>query len=382
MSAASRLAFQHHFAPNSLSSTTLYRSQPRAFRPWAQPTTAARFRMLEATAQVVDTSTGTVIVTDGTDGIYGIRSVFQDLHDYGKWQSIRPFCSSVAKAKKMLTSREARYSGLMDKLDYYDGELADAMSGCVAWLGLNFKCSDMAQQIDAAKVAGVKRCILMFSGSDVSDVPALEAALQASGMDYTVIRTGELTGDESGAALAIASVDEAVCESMPLLDATRVACEALTVPESFNKMMSVCAADDASVLKEMRYAGADRRQEIIAMLRGEVAEATKKKQEEEAKKVAAKDEEVSKAKAELNQTPEEREAEIKNLLEKARQRGIEQKERMEREEAEKKKKREERQTYYKMAEPQEDDDDDDSDGDAPAAEEAKDTDKPADGESK
>lgn len=244
------------------------------------------------------------------------------LHDYGKYDSITASSSSVADAKKMLLSRQARYSGLIDLLKFSEQEFSEALSGATVWLAINVNEAELPAQLDVAKAAGVSRVFVLTTADGpsptLSDAAALTAKLDASGLAYTVMRTGCLDPKSSGGGgLKLGEIDLPTCETVGRDDVFRFVTEALTLPGASGRLFSFCPSVDASQLKEMRLAGCDRREEAEALLAGVIVETLP---EEQQKEVVVDEEEarISAAEAEA-----EREEELKELLVKARERGIE-----------------------------------------------------------
>ena len=132
---------------------------------------------------------GKVVVTDGTCSFYESRGIFQELHDHGDFSGIEAYSAgsgTTADAKKMLLSRNARYSGLLDILTFSEGEPAEAFSGADTWLSLNSDGATVSAQLAAAKAAGVKRVLLHFSAdgpTDGTSAGSLEGA--RPGLAYT-----------------------------------------------------------------------------------------------------------------------------------------------------------------------------------------------------
>jgi len=298
-----------------------------------------------------------VVVTDGTDSFYGSRTLFQFLHDFGEFDKITAFGPSVVDAKKMLLSRQARYSGLVDVLEFAEGEHGE-LSGASTWVAVNGDPSQLPGQIKAAEGAGVKRALIHVVAD--AETAGVVSSLEASSLTYTLMRTGELTKAGEGGGLILEEVDHPTCESVPIDDVFRFITEALTMDEASGRSFALCPATDATQLRKMRMAGCSRREEVAALLKGQIkleSDVIEASPEE----VAAKTEEDEKTAKELEA---KREEELKELLARAKQRGIENQKRMAEEEAEKKKKREERLAMF--ARPDEDDGDD---KDAPAKEE-------------
>ena len=116
-------------------------------------------RKNHATDLVSERTGCSVVVTEGTGAFYGSRTLIQMLHDFGNHKSITAHGESAATAKKALLTRQARYSGLIDTLDFSEGELAAAD----AWLAINADEAALPAQITAAKAAGIARVFLLLT---------------------------------------------------------------------------------------------------------------------------------------------------------------------------------------------------------------------------
>ena len=84
--------------------------------------------------------------------------MFQTLFDYGEYDKITAFSSSTADAKKMCISRQARYSGLIDVLEFAEGgdaELQGVLGDAAAWVVVNGDAATLPAQLSAAQSAGV-----------------------------------------------------------------------------------------------------------------------------------------------------------------------------------------------------------------------------------
>jgi len=92
--------------------------------------------------------TGSIVVTDGTGSFYQSRTMFNLLNDFGRYKSIIASSDDMADAKKMLISRQGRYSGLLDVLSFHEG--ATPFSEAETWLAISPDESSLASQIDAA----------------------------------------------------------------------------------------------------------------------------------------------------------------------------------------------------------------------------------------
>jgi len=319
-----------------------------------------------------------VIVTDGSDSFYTSRLIFQALHDYGDFAAITAFSTSTADAKKMLLSRQARYSGLVDVLKFAEGDLASAMNDATAWVAINADQSTLSQLLSAAQAAGIKRAFIHLSTESCpDDTASLEATLSASSVACTLMRTGTLSKDGSGGGLLVTPLDEPTCDEVPIEDVFRFIAEAMTIPEADGRLFSLCPSTDATQLKQMRMAGCSRREEVEALLKGVIKENAD--ESVDPVKVAEQAEADAKSEEEMKA---EREDEIKKLLANAKQRGIETQQRLYEEEKAKAEKRAERLSYFQQNQPDEPegdeakDDKGESDGDGDSSGGDKPDDKP------
>jgi len=294
----------------------------------------------------LSTKTGRVVVTDGSGSFYKSRDLIQTLHNFGTFRYISAFGPSVADSKKSLMTRNSRYSGLNDVLTFEDGEFSAAMTDADAWLAINADVAELPTQLSAAKAAGVSRVFLLFSDSAEVDAAALDEAFSGCDTSYTLMRTGSLVDVSAGGGLKLADADVPVCEDVSKEDVFRFVTEALTLPEAASRAFSLCPSDGTvESLKQVRYAGYERREEVQMLLSGLI-----KEQEEEGSAMLSAEEQAEKEEAVLRSSAEvaaEREEELKMLLARARKRGEETQARLEFEAAEKLAFRQEQEKYYK-----------------------------------
>merc|ERR1740138_100082 len=288
----------------------------QAGHPAIHPTRAVRAVRGESACMMA----GKVVVTDGTCSFYESRGIFQSLHDHGDFSGIEAYSSgsgTTADAKKMLLSRNARYSGLLDLLTFSEGERAEAFTGADTWLSLNSDGAAVSAQLAAAKAAGVKRVLLHFSAD----------------------------GPSGGGGMKVGELADPTCGEATKDDVYRIMTEALSLDSASGKMLSLCATDDVVQLKAMRQAGCTRREEADALLGGKIKET----------EVVLEAEETAEQKAERTKTETQKsdeqkasdEDELAKLIAKARQRGAEAAAEQAILEAEKAAMREERDAYYK-----------------------------------
>jgi len=313
-------------------------------------------------------------VTDGTDSFYGSRSLFQVLHDVGDFSSLTAFSSSTVDAKKMCISRQARYSGLIDVLQFAEGgdaELAAAFSGMSTWVVVNGVMASLPAQVAAAGQAGVKRIFVHIAAADSGpgDAESLKAACDASGATYTVMRTGAFSKSGSGGGLILGDLALPSCDEVSIDDTFRFIVDALAIPEAAGRLFSLCPSVDDTQLREMRMAGCTRKEEAEALLKGVIVE--KKPEERQADQAAAK---AESAKDDDPRSDEEKAAaaedEVKMLLARAKEKGVETQKRLAAEEEVKAAKRAERLDYFAQNNPDsgEAKGDDEGEGGAPKGE--------------
>jgi len=258
---------------------------------------------------------------------------------------------------------QARYSGLVDVLQFSEADFAEGLAGHSIWVAANADPSALQEQVAAAEAAGITRIFAVLSSeAERASITALETTLSSSGMTYTIMRTGKLTSEGAGSGLKLGEIDLPVCEDVNKDDIFRFVTEALTLSSAYARSFTVCPSADDSQLKQMRFAGCDRREEIDALLRGQITERSPDEMAA-SEQTAEQEEEVEQLEAEDSLAREE---ELKMLLARAKERGIENQKKMAAEEAEKAAKREERAMYFNSLQPREDDEGKGSDsGEAP-----------------
>ena len=273
----------------------------QAGRPAIHPTRAVRAVRGESACMMA----GKVVVTDGTSSFYESRGIFQSLHDHGDFSGIEAYSSgsgTTADAKKMLLSRNARYSGLLDLLTFSEGEPAEAFAGADTWLSINSDGATVSAQLAAAKAAGVKRVLLHYSANGPTDgTNADSLSGELSGLTYTVLRTGTLTKESGGGGMKVGELADPTCGEATKDDVYRIITEALSLDSASGKMLSLCSTDDVVQLKAMRQAGCTRREEADALLGGKIKET----------EVVAEAEETAEQKAERTKTETQKSEERK-----------------------------------------------------------------------
>lgn len=97
--------------------------------------------------------------------------VFDILQAQGKWEKIVAFSDSVSFAKKRLISRKSRYSGLLDVLEFEEGDkydmavMEEKLAGISAWLCFDCAGDKIKDSVEVAQKAGVKSMVISSSVS-------------------------------------------------------------------------------------------------------------------------------------------------------------------------------------------------------------------------
>ena len=139
--------------------------------------------------QLTERAGGRVVVSDGAGSLYGSRSLLQMLYDHTDHSAIVAHSASATATKKLLTSRTARYSGLLGVLQYSKGDMcaegaegaggaADTVGTADAWLAINADEAALPAQLIAAKAAGVTRVFLLLTDDGPTPRASEPAALE------------------------------------------------------------------------------------------------------------------------------------------------------------------------------------------------------------
>eukprot|EP01041_Mallomonas_annulata_P000183 gene183-314_t len=206
------------------------------------------------------------------------------LNDQKVWNQILLGTENSVITKKKFLSRTARYSGLLNLLEFADLKLSDdeqldnALKDTKAWIAFNTPQEDIPRFTDKAIAAGVSRAIFTteLAPANINDtsIPSFDYALQAfekAGGSFTGIRHGSIVdGDEN-------YPYEIVNATVPCLEDTiqrgvlaRVVAELTLIPQASNKIcgISTSGAFTAKYLELLRATGLNRRQEVAKVFDG------------------------------------------------------------------------------------------------------------------
>lgn len=233
---------------------------------------------------------GLVKTTERTDQfIFDLLNHEESAFEFDK---IVAFVDDEKFAKKRLLSRSARYTGLLDKLDFSEASAAGAMptaeqlEGVKSWVAVLEGDSMIDQCKEIASIAkgasSVENVCVLLTGAVGLDASACQAAVDAFKTDdntsYTIMAVGKLEEHaegripykftEFGSAEGVLP-DDAIFsreEAMRMItEGLQLECgvnQALTISEVYEKN-----ATEAKLIKGLRQAGYARPQEIDHMLR-------------------------------------------------------------------------------------------------------------------
>lgn len=205
-----------------------------------------------------------------------------------EFDKIVAFCGDTKLAKKRLISRSARYTGLLNKLDFEEGEgvpAAAQLEGVKSWLAY-VQGDDLLEQVktiaatlkDAPTVENIAILLVGANELDVNESAAALDALKETGKTYSIAAVGKLTDEPEGKnayhfdqfgtvngtlpAKAIFSRQESFRMITEMLQLEAGANKALSFAEIYN-----VNATEVRLIRGLREAGYARLQEIDHMLR-------------------------------------------------------------------------------------------------------------------
>lgn len=201
------------------------------------------------------------------------------------------FVDDIKFARKRLLSRSARYTGLLDKLDFAEASSPGGLpsptdlEGVKSWIAY-LEGGDLPAQIkEVAAVAKssstLQNVAILLSNAidvDVAASASAVAALNETGKEFTVVAVGKLEDHAEGKIpykFAEFGTDDGVLPSDAIFsrdEAVRMITECLQLNAGMNKAFSFSEvynvnATEAKLIKGLREAGYARPQEIDHMLR-------------------------------------------------------------------------------------------------------------------
>jgi len=278
------------------------------------------------------------------------QTIFNFLNDEEsafKFEKIVAFVDDAKFAKKRLISRSARYSGLLDKLDFVQAETlgalptAEQLSGVTSWV-VNAGSSLSTVQSVASLVSqaeSVKNvAVLITDGQDMQDATAAMEAVKAFGDDvkYSIVAVGAITETPEGQlpySIAEFGTEEAILPANATYsrdESLRIVAECLGLESACNKAMVFQEVRDVNataskLVKGLREGGYTRPQEIDHMIvKGPVAYGLAiEDYKTRTPAVTAQDEWLAEKQKELDESAAERKQRIKEDYEEAKTKEIE-----------------------------------------------------------
>jgi hypothetical protein len=210
------------------------------------------------------------------------------------FKKIVAFVDDEKFAKKRLLSRSARYTGLLDKLDFVqastEGALptAEQLNGVKSWVAF-LEDGDLIEQVKsvaalAKEASSVENISILLTNAFTLDVASSESAIQAlkdCGKEFTLVAVGKLEDHDEGK-IPYRFKDFGTSEGVLPADAifsrneaVRMITETLQLNAGVGKALSFTEvydvnATEAKLIKGLREAGYARPQEIDHMLRNGV----------------------------------------------------------------------------------------------------------------
>ncbi|KAM3574650.1 hypothetical protein VYU27_003376, partial [Nannochloropsis oceanica] len=137
------------------------------------------------------------------------EEVFTLLNEQRVWNRITAFAADAVSARKRLTSRATRYSGVLDMLNLEEGDPHDlgvlesylSSKPYSAWLDLSPEDADETRLLAKAKLAaatGIKFFVTAVSMSQARlekqdlDLEAVEKVLRDAGIKFRILVTGQV----------------------------------------------------------------------------------------------------------------------------------------------------------------------------------------------
>jgi len=264
-----------------------------------------------------------------------------------QFEKIIAFVNDAKFAKKRLISRSARYTGLLDKLDFIQAESTDALptyaqlEGVKSWLA--YAGNDLSVVRNIAAIAQTvpsieNICVLITDAQTLSAAESLEAvqSLSLEGKSFTVVAVGSITEEAEGT-YPYEIKDFGTTDGVLVPDAKfsrdeslRLVTECLGLECGINKAFTFAEVNNVNqteykLVKGLREGGYTRPQEIDHMItKGAVAyENAIEDYRTRVPRRTEEDDWLAAKQRELDENAEERKAKIKEEFEAKKQAEIE-----------------------------------------------------------
>ena len=261
-------------------------------------------RKVVSKSMKLDMKVGGNLVISGIGGNSGDEFGLNLFNEQQLWNSIVLATSDSNVTKKRFLSRTARYSGLLNILNFQTTNMVDAkelktlLTDVDAWIAYNVTIDDVPSFTKAAIEAKVKRVIFTTSMSDdlvtsSSKVEEFENSLKLfidAGVSFTGIRHGAIIeGDEDNSYEIVNGTTPCSQNTVEYGVLSRVTAELLQIDDSANQLCGVSSSGEFALayLNVLRSSGLDRSQEVKKMFTGglqRISQLTVQSYEEEKKR--------------------------------------------------------------------------------------------------
>lgn len=221
------------------------------------------------------------------------------LNEQNKWDSI--FLAATddeTSMKKRFLSRTARYSGLLNVLEFKDirttttttdgsasiaddaiidshisrSNLTSLVTDSSAWIAFNITPANFKQYLDVGIASKVQRIIFASSSSSIDDMNNAIDVCNSAGVAFTGIRHGSIVAGDEDHPYEIVNATTSIADSDVIEKGvlSRVIAELLQINDAKGKHCGVKAGTDfaAAYLNILRSSGLTRTEEVTKMLSG------------------------------------------------------------------------------------------------------------------
>eukprot|EP01036_Dinobryon_divergens_P027893 gene27893-36747_t len=282
-------------------------------------------RMSDSDAGLIPYRSVTPIKLGGKVVVSGLRGFEEDefflnlLNEQNIWDLALLAVDEEASERKRFLTRSARYSGLLNILDFKKSDLTNdssvdlLLANANAWIAFNVPQSSVPRLVDRALANQIKRAIFTVElpPSSVKEtvIPEFAYAIDAfnkSGASFTGVRHGAVVaGDEDNAYDIVNGSVPLITDQVEAGVLGRVVAELLSIDVASNKDCGVSSSNAfaAAYLNILRQSGLTRKQEVAKLFTGgvqRVAQLTarsyqaKAQQAEEAKQLSLRRDEEEK----------------------------------------------------------------------------------------
>lgn len=228
---------------------------------------------------------GKIVCTGLVDEQHADNFMLELLHQQKKWKPIKIVSPDMEKEKKLFLTRNARYSGVLDSLEFEEKDTSSlegikaALGGADAWIAMNAPKEKLSEYADAAISSGMKRVIIVSKyGREEADAvgeAAVAQKMEAAGLGFTLLRVdGVVEGEEGGEYQLLMPVqtplEEGFVSPVRRGNLNRVVAEALTMPVAEGSVRSLTGPDiiGGDWLKMTREQQTERRKEVADYFTG------------------------------------------------------------------------------------------------------------------